>query len=302
LTRLAGTRLLLTGASGFIGAAVARAALAAGAQVVATTRRAPAVASPLDWRRTDLADGAAVERLFASVRPERVIHLASEVSGARELDLVLPMLHANFVAAVNVMVAATRHGCTRVVLAGSMEEPPLDAPPPAPQSPYAAAKMSAHLYSRMLHGLFGTPALHLRLFMVYGPGQNDLRKLVPYVTTTLHAGGTPQLMSGERLIDWVYVEDVADAVLRATVGDGLDGMSIDVGTGKLVSVRVIVERLVALTGAPVRPVFGALSDRPAEPVRAADPSAAERLLGWIPRTSLDEGLRRTVAAYSGIAS
>ena len=89
------------------------------------------------------------------------------------------MLRANLLAAVNVMLACAEVGCSRVVLAGSMEEPDVDDPDPVAQSPYAVAKWGALAYARHLHALHELPVVHLRVFMVYGPGQLDLRKLGP---------------------------------------------------------------------------------------------------------------------------
>ena len=92
------------------------------------------------WERADRADHAAARDLLRRLRPDVVIHLASEVSGGRDRDLVLPMLEANLVTAVNVMLACADAGCGRLVLAGSMEEPDLGDAEAVAQSPYAVAK------------------------------------------------------------------------------------------------------------------------------------------------------------------
>jgi UDP-glucose 4-epimerase len=294
---LSGRRLLVTGASGFIGARLCRRAAADGAIVHAVSRRSHGEAGDVRWERGDLTDDAVARDLLRRVRPDVVIHLASEVSGGRDLGLVLPMLRANLVAAVNVMVACAEVGSSRVVLAGSMEEPDPGDPDAVAHSPYAAAKWGALAYARHLHALHELPVAHLRVFMVYGPGQLDLRKLVPYVTVSLLRGEAPKLTSGARAVDWIYVDDVVDAFLRAATTPGLDGRSLDIGSGELVTARDLVVRLRQAVGGDVEPAFGAISDRPLERVRAADPAAAAGAMGWHPRTSLDEGLARTVAFY-----
>lgn len=295
---LARTRLLVTGASGFIGERLCRRAVEQGAIVHAVSRRPHAGDSEgVSWERADLADYGATHALFRRVRPDVVLHLASEVGGARDRSLVLPMLHANLVAAVNVMHASAEVQCNRVVLAGSMEEPDLSDLDAVPQSPYAAAKWAALGYAQMFHALYGLPVVHLRIFMVYGPGQRDLRKLVPYVTLSLLRGRAPELTSGKREVDWIYVDDVVDAFLTAAVARGVDGSSIDIGSGDLVTGRELVARLCALVGSDVEPIFGAHPDRPLERIRAADPASAASIMGWRPRVSLDEGLRRTVEFY-----
>jgi UDP-glucose 4-epimerase len=295
---LAGRRVLVTGASGFIGSRLCERAAVLGAVVHAVSRRPPAqIAALVRWEQVDLTDEAAVRALVRRVRPDVVLHLASEVGGGRDPELVLPMLHANLVAAVNLMLASNETGCGRVVLAGSMEEPDLGDSEAVAQSPYAAAKWAALAYARMFRALYSLPVVHLRIFMVYGPGQRDLRKLVPYVTRSLLRGEAPELMSGARRVDWVYVDDVVNAFLAAAVAAGVEGESLDIGSGRLVSVRDVIARLVRLIGGDVEPEFGALPDRKLERVRVADPAPAAALIGWRPGTSLDEGLARTVEFY-----
>jgi UDP-glucose 4-epimerase len=297
---LAGQRVLLTGASGFIGARLCERATQLGAVVHGVSRRPSPNASPaFRWEHLDLTDEAAVRALVRRVRPEVVLHLASEVSGDRSPEVVLPMLRANLVASVNVMLAGREAGCRRVVLAGSMEEPDFGDADAVAQSPYAAAKWAALIYARMFHALYELSVIHLRIFMVYGPGQRDLRKLVPYVTSSLLRGQAPELMSGEREIDWIYVDDVVDAFLAAAITPGAESASLDIGSGKLVPVREVVARLARLVGGSTEPTFGALPDRKLERVRVADPAIAAAAIGWRPRTSLDHGLARTVEFYRG---
>jgi nucleoside-diphosphate-sugar epimerase len=296
-TSLSGRRLLVTGASGFIGARLCRRAVEAGAIVHAVSRAARGEADGVRWEHGDLADELVTRDLVRRVEPDLVLHLASEVSGGRDLRLVLPMLRANLLAAVNVMVACAEAGGPRVVLAGSMEEPDMGDADAVAQSPYAVAKWGALAYARHFQALHGLPVVHLRVFMVYGPGQLDVHKLVPYVTVSLLRGDAPKLTSGARAVDWVYVDDVVDGFLRAAVTPGAEGRSLDIGSGELVTARSLVTRLRELVGGDVEPAFGAIPDRPLERVRAADPAPAAEAMGWHPRTSLEEGLGRTVAFY-----
>jgi nucleoside-diphosphate-sugar epimerase len=299
LISLSGRRLLVTGATGFIGARLCHRAVELGADVHAVSRAPQSGDGDLRWQQADLADEGAVRELVGCVQPDVVVHLASEVSGSRDVALVLPMLRANLLAAVNLMVACTATSRPRLVLAGSMEEPDMGDPDAVAQSPYAAAKWGQLAYARHFAALHDLPVIHLRVFMVYGPGQHDLRKLVPYVTVSLLRGESPQLASGAREVDWIFVDDVVDAFLRAAVVEGSEGRSLDIGSGELLTARSLVVRLHELVGGDAEPAFGAIADRVRERVRAADPAPAEEAIGWRPRTSLDEGLRRTVEYYRG---
>jgi UDP-glucose 4-epimerase len=178
-----------------------------------------------------------------------------------------------------------------------MEEPDFGDAEAVVQSPYAAAKLGALTYARMFHALYELSVVHLRIFMVYGPGQRDLHKLVPYVTASLLRGEVPELTSGERAVDWIYVDDVVDAFLAGAVTPGAEVSSLDIGSGELVPGREVVARLVRLVGGSTKPIFGAVPDRKLERVRVADPAIAAAAIGWRPRTSLDEGLERTVEYY-----
>lgn len=293
-----GARALVTGAAGFIGSALVRRLLQANVEVHALYRRtSPPLQSNAAWHQCDAEDAVAVERVFAEVRPLYVFHLASYVSGTRERSAVVPMLRSNLLSAVNLLSAATEFGCRRIVLTGSMEEPSPSAAWAVPSSPYAAAKFAASAYGRMFHLLYHAPVVTLRLFMVYGPGQQDLKKLVPYTILSLLNGTAPRISSGRRNIDWVYVDDVAEGYMRAALMHGVDGKTIDIGSGEPVTVRALVERLVALIDVDVTPQFGAEAERLGEQEVRADLTAAETLLQWRATVGLDDGLGRTVLWY-----
>jgi nucleoside-diphosphate-sugar epimerase len=149
----------------------------------------------------------------------------------------------------------------------------------------------------MFYELFQAPVVIPRIFMTYGPGQKDLQKLVPYVTCRLLRGKTPDLSSGRRLADWIYVEDVVEGLLRTAVAPGVEGCSFDLGSGVLVSVRAIVEQIVEIVGCAVAPAFGVLPDRPFEQERVADTRFLEDKLGFRPMSALRQGLESTVAWY-----
>jgi UDP-glucose 4-epimerase len=293
--------VLVTGGTGFIGSHLVARLAQTGAEVHAVSRQdVPHAAKMVRWWQADLAELAAVQGLVRAVRPAVIFHLASHVAGARDLALVIPTFASNLTSTVNLLTAAAEIGDARVVLAGSMEEPESGAEVPC--SPYAAAKFAASGYARMFHALFGLPVVTLRLFMVYGPGQRDLNKLVPYVILSLLRGEPPRLMSGDRAVDWIFVADVVDALMAAARARGIDGARIDVGSGELVTVKEIVERLVAIINPGVEPRFGAVPDRVHERISVADVRRSQSLLGWQPSMLLDGGLRRTVDWYRATTS
>ena len=295
---LHGKRVLVTGASGFIGSHLCRRLCQIGAQVHALSRTEHADGDArLHWWRGDVAELDAVRGIVIAARPDVVFHLASHVVGAREREQVMPTFRANLMSSVNVMLAASEAGCRRVVLTGSLEEPEDGEAEAVPCSPYAAAKWASSGYARMFRALYQLDVVTLRVFMVYGPGQGDLKKLIPYVTLALLRGESPKLSSGQRQVDWIYVDDVVEGfVAAAEANDGI-GQTVDIGSGALVPIRAVVERLGRLINPDIKLQFGALPERPLERVRVADTVRTQKVLGWQPSVPLEKGLKQTVDWY-----
>ncbi len=285
-----GVKVLVTGASGFLGSHLCKALARAGAEVHGLSRQVR-TSEHMRWWCADACDEQALADIMAKAAPEVVYHLSTHGGGGPQLDLVMPSLRDDFITTVNVLMACTNSSCKRLVLAASLEEP--DTPEKVPASPYAAAKWAATMYGRMFQRLYQTPVVLARVFMTYGPGQ-PAHKLVPFVCRNLLEGRAPQLNSGAREVDWVYVDDVIDGLARVGRVPGLDGQTLELGSGSLVSIRDMVQKIAQVVGNGVSPIFAQSSDRPMEQVRVANLRNSAELLGWCPRTSLDKGLEKTV--------
>jgi nucleoside-diphosphate-sugar epimerase len=297
--RTGGQRVLVTGATGFLGRRLCARLQAEGVEIHAVSRsRQGNGEDGIRWSRVGLEEGPAVERLVQDTKPEVIFHLSGLSNGAPSLDLVQATFQSQLASTVNVLTAATRSGCRRVILIGSLEEP-TDAPAQGvPTSPYAAAKWGTGMYARMFHRLYQTPVVVARIYMAYGPGQAE-EKIVPYTILSLLNGRPPRLSSGRRALDWIYVDDAVDGLVRTAAADeDIGGTTLEFGSGTPVTIREVVDEIVTIIEPKVRPEFGALPDRPADAVRTADSRGAATLLGWRARTSLSEGLRRTVEWYA----
>ena len=297
--RTAGQRVLVTGAAGFLGRRLCARLQADGVEIHAVSRsRHGDGEDGIRWLRVAMEDGPAVERLVQNTNPEVIFHLSGLSNAAPGLDLVQATFQSQLVSTVNVLTAAARSDCRRVILIGSLEEP-IDGPAQGvPASPYAAAKSGVGVYARMFHRLYQTPVVVARLYMTYGPGQAEA-KIVPYTILSLLDGRPPRLSSGRRQLDWIYVDDAVDGLVRTAGADrDVDGTTLEFGSGTPVTIREVVDEIVTIVEPRVRPEFGALADRPADAARAADTRKTTALLGWRAQTSLPEGLRRTVEWYA----
>jgi nucleoside-diphosphate-sugar epimerase len=293
---LRGQVTMVTGGRGFIGATLSARLRTLGAEVHTVGRSAPDGAGDGRHWQTDLGDHAAVAELVDVVKPSYVFHLASHVMGAPDRHHVLPAFRSNLQTTVNLLCALADAGCKRLITAGSLVEPDANQRS-VPNSPYAAAKWASSDYARLFHSLYGFPVAIARIFMVYGPAQNDITKLVPYVIRSILRGTAPKITSGSYPVDWVFVDDVVDGLMRLALASGVEGKTIDLGSGSLITTKELVDLICSLMRAPFAPSYGALPDRPMEPVRVADVATSLREIAWSPKTRLPEGLQQTIEWY-----
>lgn len=290
----AGRTALVTGGAGFIGSRLCELLHASGWVVHSASRRSEGAASTHRHWQVDLADSGKATELVRVVKPDYVFHLASHVWGAPDLKHVLPAFRSNLQTTVNLLTALAEGDCRRFVVTGSLVEPEPGARDSVPNSPYAASKWAVSDYVRMFHALYAFPGAIARVFMVYGPAQQDPTKLVPSVIRSVLRGEPPKITSGRHEIDWVYVDDVVYGLAKIALASDVDGRTVDLGSGSLVSTLDLVGEICRLMGGDVRPVVGALPDRPLEPRRVARIEETRHLLGWAPATTREEGLRSTI--------
>lgn len=299
----AGRRTLVTGATGYIGARLCRKLDELGARVVAVSRNTPPrshtdVPEGVEWRKADFEHPDALLRLMDDTEAELIFHCSGLAHGQQNLEHVLPTMYSNLVSTTNLLIAAAQHGSCPVVLAGSMEESTCPGDDKEPQSPYAASKEACDIYARLFRNLYDVPVINARIFMTYGPGLYKMDKLLPYTIMSLANGEAPRLGAGLRKIDWVYIDDVAEGLLRSAFAKGEHAKRVDIGSGKVVSIQNLVRKIARTMGSSVEIGFGSGDDRLGDQQELiADNHKTFEQLGWAPSMALERGLEKTVQWY-----
>lgn len=296
---LTGQRIVVTGASGFIGSRLCRKLLENGNEVhgIYYNSEKSKLIPNVIWWKCDVSKFNETKELLLKINPDYIFHLASYVQGSRNIDLILPTFKYNLESTINILVTTKELNCKKIVLSGSMEELDESDLKRIPSSPYAAAKEASTSYAKMFHALYQIPVVIARIFMVYGPEQKDIKKLVPYTILSLKQNKALQFTSGSRNIDWIYVDDVISGLLTIAKTPNLNGEIIDLGTGKLALVKDIVRKLIKIQKSDITPKFGDLPDRVFENTKVANVQGTESKINWKPKISLDEGLELTTKWY-----
>jgi len=281
-----GRRILVTGATGFVGRHLCDALTILGAEIYAVSRTANAGrdGSGIAFEAVDVQDYAALRAMIHRVRPAIVYHLAGLVDTGRDLSLLLPTLRTNLLGSVHLLHALTEIGCERVIVMGSSEEL-CCAHGGAPNSPYTASKAAGHLYGNLYHRLYQLPLVTARIFMAYGPRQ-PAQKFIPYTITSLLQRQAPRLKSGNRVCDLIFIDDLVHGLLTTALASGVVGNTIDLGTGSGTSLRDIAEMLVEIIGSAAMPIDAGGDDRPCDAPQLADIRTHHLLGDWHPRWSL----------------
>lgn len=304
------TRVLVTGAAGFIGRHLARRLLANGADTrlflryssLPAERLLPAeLAGHCPVFRGDIRDGEALLKACENV--DVVFHLAALVGIPHSYDCPAEVLAVNAGGTAAVLDAARRRGVARVVATSTSEvygtarqvPMPEDHPLNA-QSPYAASKIASDQMALAYHRSFGLPVAVLRPFNTYGPGQSA-RAVIPTIARQALAGGTIRLGNLEATRDFTFVEDTAEGFLLAGSAEAAVGRVTQIGSGREIAIGELAAKICALAGREATVEQDPARLRPAgsEVERlCCDSRPALERLGWRPTVELDEGLARVV--------
>jgi UDP-glucose 4-epimerase len=303
-------KALVTGGAGFIGSNLVDALLARGDEVtvvddLSTGKRENlehALANGARLEEVDIRETESLSDVVGRTKPDVIFHMAAQIDVRKSVADPAADARINVEGTANVLSAAQAHGVRRVVntsTGGAIygEGRQIPAPedhPVAPEAPYGLSKFCAEQYCEIFTRMHGLSTVSLRYGNVYGPRQDPLGEagVIAIFCGKLLEGGTATVFGdGTQTRDYVYVDDVVDANLRAAEADATG--PINIGLGKEKSVLDIIEVLSRHAPDGFAPEHA--PERPGEVQHIAlDPSRAREELGWEPKVELDEGLERTL--------
>ena len=302
---------LVTGGAGFIGSHLCEELVRRGERVrvvdslITGKRQNLAHLPQVEFMEGDLADIGVARRAVHGI--EYVLHQAAIPSVPRSVEDPLTSNRANIDASVNILVAARDANVKRLVYAGSSSAygnsevlPKVETMPAAPLSPYALQKLVAEQYCQMFTTLYGFDTVTIRYFNVFGPRQDPSSPYSGVISLFISAlcdGRRPTIYGdGEQTRDFTYVTNVVDGVLRACHAPEASGEVINVATAGRISLNQLFAIVKREVGSSLEPNY---SNPRAGDVRdsQADIGKAQRLLGYTPIVSFEDGLGRTVRWY-----
>lgn len=298
---------LVTGCAGFLGAALANRLAREGHQVRGLDDLSagdPARLNPdVLFTRGDVVDRPKLWSLLQEV--DCIYHLAARVTVPESVLYPREYNAVNVGGTVSVMEAMRDVGVKRVVLISSgavygdqADQPLAEQAAPNPRSPYAVSKLAAEYYVRTIGGLWGIETVVLRVFNAYGPGQPlpaAHPPVVPHYLRQAARGGTIVIHGkGDQTRDFVFVDDVVEAMVAAATAPAINRLVINVGSGIETTVRGLAQLALEATGGDATWIFKEDQD-PGPSRMRADLTLAKAKLGYQPRVKLEEGLRTMIA-------
>jgi len=300
-------RILVTGGSGFLGTHV----------MAALARHGYANAVTVRSRDYDLTHEAQVAKALADTRPDAIIHLAAVVGGiGANRKYPGTYFYKNLMMGVQLMEQARTSGVHRFLAVGTICSYPKFTPvpfredelwngyPEETNAPYGLAKKMLLVQSAAYRAEFGFDAANVMLVNLYGPGDNfdpDSSHVIPaLIRKGVEAAerGDPEIVvwgTGNATREFLYVEDAAEAIVRAAERLA-DSEPVNLGAGSEISIRELATTIARLAGFRGRMTFDPTKPD-GQPRRCLDTSRAAALLGWRASTSLEDGLKRTIAWY-----
>ena len=298
-------RVLITGATGFVGSCLARRLLREGHNVhvfirkESNTWRLEDIRKNITEHRVDLRDAALVDETVGKIMPQVIYHLATYGGFAGQKDAT-SILESNFLGTVNLLRACEQTGFDYFVNTGSSSEYGIKSKPMEeldilePLEAYGVSKSASTLFCQSEGTAKKLPIVTLRLFSPFGPW-DDQKRLIPYLIKSILRGEAPKLSTPESVRDYIFIDDVLDAY-TAVVEQTFYGEIFNIGSGTQHTIGAVVAATRGILQKGPEPVWGSVQKlRPEPAVWVANVDKARQKFKWKPSATLKGGLEQTIA-------
>ena len=299
-------RLLVIGGSGFIGQHVVKRGLSQGWQVTSLGMSIPKITKTVHGANYIVGDFTQVNSLLqiANNQFDYVVNLGGYIDHTLFCNGGRRLIYSHFDGLLNLLEFLDRKCIKRFIQIGSSDEygdaiaPQREDLRECPISPYSLAKVASTHFLQMMWRTEKFPAVILRLFLTYGPGQ-DIKRFLPQIIKGFLRDMDVPVSKGEQLRDFCYVEDVVCAIFLALHLDSVEGEIFNVGSGIPVSIKTMIEQVCSIVGKG-RPKFGVIQYRSGENMALfADTKKIFDRTGWMPKVSMELGLSKTIESMRG---
>lgn len=300
--------MFLTGAAGFIGSHLTRRLVSLGAKVNVLLHGED------DWRirdlnnqisvfKCDIRNIEALRKIISRVKPQKAFHLAASINLRNDFDLLSDLIDVNLKGTLNIAKCLSETGCDFLALAGSCDEYGRHSHvfkedmKPDPLSYYSCSKTSSSLFCNVLVSHTPMAVATLRFFTVYGPAQ-DGKMFIPQLIISALKNKDMDMTGGKQTRDFIFVNDLVDACVSASLVQGISGETINICTGISYGIKDAAEMVLELMDRPIKLNVGAVPYREQEIWTVyGDCSKANNLLKWNAKIDLKTGLKKTVDWY-----
>ena len=299
--------VLITGCSGFIGKAIARAAVVQGYEVTGLCfghHIKDDTNDSVNYIYADISDSKSLDQAIKTQQFDYVINCAGYIDHQSFLnDKGRKLIDSHFIGLINLVQCIHHENLKGFVQIGSSDEYGNNVSPQneklreQPISPYSFAKTASTYFLQMLYQTESFPATIARLFLVYGPGQNH-RRFIPQIISGCLDGACFPVSKGEQLRDFCYIDDVAEGVLKLLTSEKARGEVVNIASGKPIAIKEVINLIRHKIGHG-KPQFGEVAYRSGENMSLhADISKITALTNWRPSTDLNTGLDCTIDWFS----
>ena len=251
----------------------------------------------------DITNFSSIQSCVKKIKPEIIFHLAAYTNAQRTSNIIDECIKVNIEGTANLLRALEKTRYKSFVNVSSSEVyGPISVPfkevqRAQPISPYGMSKLAAEHICNFYFKIYHSPIVNLRISMIYGEFQPE-DKIIPHLILSCLKKKDLQLTAGRQTRDFVYVEDVVEALVRASLARKASGETINIGSGDEITIKDLVSKIVEKTKFPKKVNFGTIPIKRGEIMRMRVTTAkAKKILGWEPKITLEKGLEKVIISY-----